>query len=164
MCIRDRYRAHRDGAAPCCWAAKCRTSPSISSGTAAGTRVAAVSWRFRHHFVRACFGLATWRVWRYERRCGGDRTAFRGADAACRGASCGSWRHLGGIHRTEIISGEYVANSHRFIGVCVYRESVDVRHHSSETFRRRRSIRYVLRMCGPFRFLSGALAKNNSVD
>ena len=53
------------------------------------------------------------------------------------------WRHLGGINRTEIISGESVANSHRFIGVCVYRESVDVRHHSSETFRRRRSIRYV---------------------
>ena len=77
-------------AAPCFserWAAKCRTSPSISSSAAAGTRVA-VSWRFRHHFVRACLGLATWRVWRYERRCGGDRTAFRGADAACRGASC----------------------------------------------------------------------------
>ena len=68
------------------WAAKCRTSPSISSSAAASTRVAAVSWRFRHHFIRACLGLATWRGWRYERRCGGNRTAFRGADAACRGA------------------------------------------------------------------------------
>ena len=33
---------------------------SISTGAAAGTRVAAVSWRFRHHFVLACLGLATW--------------------------------------------------------------------------------------------------------
>ena len=63
---------------------------AISSSAAAGTRVAAVSCRFRHHFVRVCLGLATWRVWRHERRCGRDRTAFRGADATCRGASCGS--------------------------------------------------------------------------
>ena len=63
---------------------------SFSSSAAAGTRVAAASWRFRHHFVRACLGLATWRVWRHERRCGGDRTAFRASDAACHGASCGS--------------------------------------------------------------------------
>ena len=69
---------------------KCRTDPSISSSAAAGTRVAAVSWRFRHHFVLACLGLATWRVWQYERGYGGDRTAFRGADAACHGASCDS--------------------------------------------------------------------------
>ena len=37
---------------------KIPTSPSISSGAAAGTRVAAVAWRFQHHFVFACFGLA----------------------------------------------------------------------------------------------------------
>ena len=41
-------------------------------------------------FVRACLGLAAWRVWRYERRYGGHRTASRGAEAAFRGASCGS--------------------------------------------------------------------------
>ena len=61
---RQLIRAHRDGATPCFserWAAKCRTSASISSGTTAGTRVAAVGWRFQHHFVRAC-GHAAWRV------------------------------------------------------------------------------------------------------
>ena len=87
------YRAHRDGAAPCFperWAAKCRTNPSISCGTAADTRVRVVTWRFQHHFVRACLGLAVWQVWRYKRGYGGHRTAFGGTDTACRGASCGS--------------------------------------------------------------------------
>ena len=87
------YRAHRDGVAPCFperWAAKYPTSRSISCGAAAGTRVAAVAWRFQHHFVFTCFGLAAWRVWRYERGYGGHQTAFVGADAAHRGASCGS--------------------------------------------------------------------------
>ena len=87
------YRANRDGAALCFserWAAKCYLSPSTSSSAATGTRVAAVSCRSGHHFVRACLGLAPWRVWRYKRRCGGDRTIFGSADAASRGASCGS--------------------------------------------------------------------------
>ena len=34
----------------------------IGSGAAAGTRVAAVAWRFQNHFVFACFGLAAGRV------------------------------------------------------------------------------------------------------
>ena len=65
-------------------------SPSISSGTAAGTRVATVVWRFPHHSVFACFGLASWLVVRCERGYGGHRAEFRDADAACRGGSCGS--------------------------------------------------------------------------
>ena len=41
------------------WAAKCRTSPSISSSAAAGTRVSAVSWMeipalFRTRVSRSC--------------------------------------------------------------------------------------------------------------
>ena len=36
----------------------------ISSGASAGTSVASVSSRFRHHHVRACVGRAAWRVCR----------------------------------------------------------------------------------------------------
>ena len=61
----------------------------FSSGATAGTSVPAVSSKFRHRHVRACLGLAAWRVCRYEHIYGGHRTALRGADAACRGASCG---------------------------------------------------------------------------
>ena len=35
-----------------------------------------MAWRFQHHFVRACLGLAACRVSRYERGYGGHRTAF----------------------------------------------------------------------------------------
>ena len=68
---------------------KMQHQSSFSSGATAGTSVSAVSSRFRHRHVRACLGLAAWRVCRYERIYSGHRTALRGADAACRGASCG---------------------------------------------------------------------------
>ena len=90
--IASGYWVHRDGAEPCFpehWATKYRTSLSISSGVAASACVAAVARRFQLHFVRACLGLAAWRVWRYERGYRRHRTAFGGTDAACRGASCG---------------------------------------------------------------------------
>ena len=45
------------------WATERSTSSSLRSGAAAGTRVTAVAWRFRHHFICACLGHAAWRIW-----------------------------------------------------------------------------------------------------
>ena len=61
-----------------------RGSDKPSACAAAGTRVAAMAWTPQHHFVCTCFGLAAWRVWRYERGYSGHRTARRRATCCVR--------------------------------------------------------------------------------